>query len=140
MASRGTTSLIKLSDSDQILADPGEDIRGRQVRDADGDDLGTVDDLLIDDGEGRVRFLRVAHGGILGFGATASFIPVDAVTRITDDTVYVGESRDRVAGAPGYDPELTEGSEYFEQLYGYYGYMPYWGGAYLHPGFPYRST
>ena len=138
MASRGTTSLIKLSDSDRILADPAEDIRGRRVRDSDGDDLGKVDDLLIDEDEGKVRILRVEHGGILGLGATASFIPVDAVTDVTDDTVYVGASRDRVAGAPPYDPELLDGAEYFNQLYGYYGYMPYWGAGYMYPGFPYR--
>lgn len=134
MASRSTTSLVKLSDSDQILADPNEDIRGRKVEDRDGEDLGKVDDLLIDTEEGKVRFLRVEHGGILGIGATASFIPIDAITRVAEDTVYVGETRERVAGAPPYDPDLIDGSQYYDSLYGYYGYPPYWGSGYRYPG------
>lgn len=136
MASQSISSLIKLSDSDQILADPGDDIRGRTVRDPDGEDLGKVDDLLIDAEEHRVRLLRVEHGGLLGIGATAFFIPVDAVTQITDDTVCVGEPRDRITAAPGYDPELIDEPDYYQSLYGYYGYPPYWGAGYTYPGFP----
>ncbi|MCA2219030.1 PRC-barrel domain-containing protein [Jidongwangia harbinensis] len=136
MASRSTTSLVKLSDSDQILADPTEDIRGRKVEDRNGEDLGKVDDLLIDAEEGRIRFLRVEHGGILGIGATASFIPIDAITRIAEDTVYVGESRERVGGAPQYDPDLIDGSQYYDSLYGYYGYPPSWGASGIYPGMP----
>lgn len=30
----------------------------------------------------------MTHGGFLGFGETKSFIPVDAVTHITDDQVF----------------------------------------------------
>lgn len=136
MASRKTTSLVKLSDSDQVLADPAEDVRGHRVYDRDGEDLGKVDDLLIDTDEHKVRMLRVEHGGILGIGATAVFIPVDAVTGITDDTVHVGEPRDRVASAPEYDPEVIDEPEYYRSLYGYYGYAPYWGAGYTYPGFP----
>jgi hypothetical protein len=39
-----------------------------------------------------VRFLRVEHGGLFGFGQTKSFIPVDAITRITDDDVFIDHS------------------------------------------------
>ncbi|MEV4703165.1 PRC-barrel domain-containing protein [Actinoplanes sp. NPDC049316] len=138
MAPQSATSLVKLSDSDRVLADPADDIRGRKVSDPGGEELGRVEDLLIDEDEGKVRFLRVEHGGILGFGATPSFVPVDAITDIADETVFVGESRDRVAGAPRYDPDLVQGNEYFDQLYGYYGYMPYWGTGYLYPGLPRR--
>jgi hypothetical protein len=37
--SRSSTSLIKLSDSGRMLADPAEDIRGRHVRDAPGEEI-----------------------------------------------------------------------------------------------------
>ena len=124
MTSRSTTALSKLSESAHILSDPAEDIRGRKVRDPDGEDLGKIDDLLVDSEHGKVRFLWIEHGGILGFGATPSFMPVEAITRITDDTVHVDESRDRVSGAPRYDPKTIDGSELFEKLFGYYGYLP----------------
>ncbi|HWG98936.1 MAG TPA: PRC-barrel domain-containing protein [Pilimelia sp.] len=137
MAEKITATLVKLSDSDKMLADPAADIRGRVVRDRDGEEVGKVDDLLIDPEEGKVRLLRVAHGGVLGFGATPSFIPVEAVVRITDDAVHINESRSRVSEAPGYDPELVEESEFYDSLYGYYGYAPFWGPGYVYPGFPY---
>jgi sporulation protein YlmC with PRC-barrel domain len=124
MASLGTTPLVKLSDSSQILADPAEDLRGRTVRDPAGDDLGKVADLLIDEAQREVRFLQIEHGGILGFGATPSLIPVAAVTSISDDTVRVGASRDQVAAAPRYEPTLVDGRESFNELYRYYGHSP----------------
>src|SRR4051794_17680655 len=58
MATPSTSiELIKLSDSDQVVGDPAEDIRGRTVRDRDGHELGRVADLLIDPEERKVRFL-----------------------------------------------------------------------------------
>lgn len=136
MATPDNASLIMLSDSDRTIADPAEDIRGRRVCDKHDNDLGKVDDLLVDADEGKVRMLRVEHGGLLGFGATPSFVPVDAVTRITDETVYVAQSRDEVADAPRYDPDLTDETEYYGSLYGYYGYPPFWVSGYVYPGYP----
>ena len=132
-----TATLVKLSDSEHMLANAGEDIRGRKVVDRDGEDLGKVADLLIDAEERKVRMLRVEHGGILGIGATASFIPIDAVTGIDDDVVRVGESRDRVTGAPRYDPQLVNTEEAYEDLYRHYGYTPYWTTGYVYPGYPF---
>lgn len=123
-------TLIKLSDSGQTVSNADEDIRGRKVKDKDGEDLGTVDDLLIDDQERKVRFLRVEHGGFLGVGETKSFIPVDAITKITGDDVHINHSRDRVAKAPRYDPKLVDDNTYYRSIYGYYGYAPFWGAGY----------
>src|SRR5687768_3954769 len=77
MKTEKMTTLIRLRDSDHILADPTEDIRGLQVQDRDGQEIGKVEDLLVDSEEHKVRFLRVDHGGLLGIGTTPSFIPVD---------------------------------------------------------------
>ncbi|MEU4428462.1 PRC-barrel domain-containing protein [Actinoplanes sp. NPDC024001] len=125
-ADKNTATLIKLSDSEHMLADPDADIRGRKVVDRDGEDLGKVDDLLIDATERKVRMLRIEHGGILGIGATPSFVPVDAVTAVDDDVVHVGEARERVTGSPRYDPDLVNTGELYEQLYRHYGYTPLW--------------
>ncbi|MEV4536577.1 hypothetical protein AB0J82_22595 [Asanoa sp. NPDC049518] len=76
---------------------------------------------MIDADAREVRFLRVEHGGTLGFGATPSFVPVDAVARITDDEVHLAGAGNEIAGAPVYDPDLVDQRPYFESLYGYYG-------------------
>ena len=57
--------------------------------------------------ERRVRFLDVASGGFLGIGQDMTLIPVDAITAITEDEVRIGQTRENVADAPAYDPELV---------------------------------
>ncbi|GIF06641.1 PRC-barrel domain-containing protein [Actinoplanes siamensis] len=129
--------LIKLSDSDQMVGDPAEDIRGRKVHDRDGHDLGRVDDLLIDPEEHKVRMLHVGHGGILGFGAKSSYIPIEAIRAIDDEVVHVAEPKQIIAEAPVYDPALIDATDYYDQLYRHYGYPPFWSAGYLYPGYPY---
>lgn len=119
--------LIRLRDTGQTVSDPADDLRGRRVQDKDGQDIGTVQDLLVDSADHKIRMLRLEHGGILGFGATSSFVPVQAISRITDDTVHINQASDTVAGAPRYDPELADQSEYYINTFGYYGYMNFGG-------------
>jgi hypothetical protein len=98
------------------------------AKDKDGHDLGTIEGLLIDEAERKVRFMEVASGGFLGLGESKSLIPVEAITRMTPDAVYIGHTREHVAGAPRYDPELVETRlDYFFNLYPYYGYPPSFG-------------
>jgi len=136
-----TAALVRLSDTELTVADPAEDIRDRQVIDRDGEEIGEVDDLLIDEADKRVRFLEVASGGFLGLGKTKFLLPVEAITRISDDTVYVSQTRQHIAGAPHYDPDLIhqEASEggYYEGVYRHYGYPPYWGPGSVYPPYPY---
>jgi sporulation protein YlmC with PRC-barrel domain len=129
-------TLVKLSDTNLTLADRAEDIRGRDVFDTAGEEVGEVDDLFVDEQEQKVRFLQVASGGFLGLGATKFLIPVDAITRITEDAVYISQTRERLAGVPRYDPSLVD-ERYLRDVYGYYGYSPYWGPDYRYPSYPY---
>lgn len=117
--------LLKLSDTDLFIANRSEDIRGRTARYVNGEKIGNIEDLLIDSHDNQVRMLRVEHGGILGFGATPSFVPVEAISRVTDDDVQPRQAGTQVADAPRSDPELTDETEFYGQVYGYYGYPPY---------------
>jgi sporulation protein YlmC with PRC-barrel domain len=129
-------TLNKLGDTELTVATPSEDIRGRNVKDKDDNDVGKVEDLLIDDSDRKVRFMQVQSGGFLGMGETKSFIPIDAITRVTDDNVYINQSREHVTGAPRYAPDLTQ-RDYYGSLYDYYGHAPYWGLGYTYPDYPY---
>lgn len=135
MTTQNNATLSKLSDTGKTVEGVANDIRGRKLKDKDGKDLGKVHDLLIDDSEGKVRFLLIEHGGFLGIGETKSFIPVDAITQITEDEVLINHTRDHVAGAPGYDPTLINDRVYHERIYSHYGNAPYWVAGYAYPGF-----
>ena len=130
-----STTLIKLSDSGQTIATDDIDVRNHSVIDTDGKTLGKVDDLLIDSQHHKVRMLRVEHGGFLGIGATKTFIPIDAITKITADDVYISHSVDHVATAPAYNPKLVDDQSYYGSLYGHYGYTPFWVPGYMYPAY-----
>jgi len=89
-------TLSSLRDTDRTISSSDQDIRGRMVKDKDGRDLGRIEDLLVDDIERKVRFMEVATGGFLGFGESKSFIPIDAITRMTPDEVYISHTREHV--------------------------------------------
>ncbi|GAB2953861.1 PRC-barrel domain-containing protein [Streptomyces sundarbansensis] len=127
--------LAKLSESPHVIASPDEDILGRKVTDRSGTDIGKVGDLIIDENEQKVRFLILEHGGFLGMGEKEAYIPVDAVSEVTDDRVRIDRTRDDVAQAPGYDPELLDQNDYYGSLYNHYGYTPFWGAGYIYPRF-----
>lgn len=135
-------SLSRLHDIDRTVSSSDEDIRGRMVKDKDGRDIGKIEHLLIDDVEQKVRFMEIASGGFLGLGETKSFIPVEAITRITADDVYISPTREHVAGAPRYDPDLIANDvDYFSGLYPYYGYEVggYYGSIPPLVGYPYAE-
>lgn len=140
MATNETTArLVRLSDTNLTLAEQAEDIRALKVLDLAGEEVGTVNDLFVDEQERKVRFLEVSSGGFLGLGATKFLLPVDAISRITPDVVHINQSRERVAGAPRYDPTLVE-ERYASDVYSHYGYPPYWGVDYTYPPYPYYSS
>lgn len=137
MTDNTRVSLVKLVDTDLTVKNPEEDIRGRDVVDSGGEQIGTINALMIDETEGKVRFMVIESGGFLGLGADHSLIPIDAITDIDDDTVRVDQTREKIAGGPTYDPSLTEVSDdYLAGAYGYYGYSPFWGVSYASPAFP----
>ncbi|HEU0115235.1 MAG TPA: PRC-barrel domain-containing protein [Thermomicrobiales bacterium] len=132
-----TDPLIKLGDTDLHVADPNDDVRGRTVVDRAGAVIGHVDALLVDQRANKVRFLRVASGGLLGIGERTFLLPVDAVTRVTPTEVRIDQTRQQLIGAPAYNPDLVYKQDYYAGVAGYYGYPPYWSPGYVYPPYPY---
>ncbi len=121
MASEQAGALYQLSDTDLTIADPDADIRGRAVVDRHGEEVGRVDDLLIDERESKVRFLRVGEGGLLGIGKIHYLVPVDAVVSVDADRVHIDLERGGMGDVPPYDPELAAQPDYYNGVYGWWG-------------------
>ena len=117
--------LVRLSDSGLVLEDLAQDVRGLDVYDEDGDQIGTVDDLYADAQERKVRFLDVGAGGFLGLGEKHFLVPVEAVREVREDRVVVDQKRQRVAESPLFDADVVPQPAYQDELYEYYGYPPY---------------
>jgi sporulation protein YlmC with PRC-barrel domain len=122
---RGTgPDLVRLSDSGLALEDLTQDVRGLDVYDEDGDQIGTVEDLYADTEEGKVRFLDVGAGGFMGLGEKHFLVPVEAVSEVREDRVVVDQKRQRVAQSPLFDADVVPQPAYQDELYEYYGYLP----------------
>lgn len=128
-----------LSQSNLMVEDPAEDIRDRTVYDRNGDEVGTVKDLFIDSDQSKVRFVQLGAGGFLGIGEDTFLIPVDAITSIDERGVHIDQTREHVAGGPAYQPDLVADMGYYGEVYGHYGYAPYWGPGYAYPAYPYYT-
>ncbi|PSL06645.1 sporulation protein YlmC with PRC-barrel domain [Haloactinopolyspora alba] len=139
MTQERSTPLVRLADTHLTLASDLDDIRGRDVVDRNGDEVGEVEDLVIDPGERRVRMLEVGSGGFLGIGEKKQLIPVDAVTGV-NDVVHIETAREHVASGPEYDPDIVQEPEYAASVYDHYGYPPFWSPGYIYPGFPFYGA
>lgn len=97
-------------------------IIGLAVLDDEGRQLGKVEDLTLSD-DGRIGYLVISRGGILGFGSELCAIPWEAANaRIHERALIVGLSKERFESAPTFESwdELGKGG-YEQQVRAYYG-------------------
>ncbi|MGY1634429.1 PRC-barrel domain-containing protein [Geodermatophilus sp. SYSU D01186] len=130
--------LVRLSNSDRKVADPETDVRGRTALDSNGERIGTVEELLVDEEAERVRFLCIGSAGFLGIGRKHLRVPVDAVTTVGRDIVIVTLDRDRLLDVPGYDPQLARDRDHYAGVHGGWSHGPYWSPGFTPPP-PYRT-
>ena len=122
--------LIRLSDSDLILGDRTQDVRGLDIYDTNGEEIGTVEGLYVDEEERKVRLLDVGAGGLLGLGEKNFLIPVEAVREVNEDGVVVDQSREKVVDSPPFDTNVVLQAPYQRDIYDYYGYARSGGRTY----------
>jgi sporulation protein YlmC with PRC-barrel domain len=115
--------LVKMSDSDLRLEEPWQDIRGLEVYDANGEQIGSVEDLYVDRDSSLPRFLEVSAGGFLGIGKKHFLIPIEEVSRDIDaDRVTVNQPRDKVVESPDFDPDDVSNPDVQRAIRAYYGH------------------
>jgi sporulation protein YlmC with PRC-barrel domain len=114
------SDLVKASDSDSALEDRAQDdVRGREVRDHGGEEIGTVEDVYVDREGATPRFLVVVSAAP-GFAGGRFLIPTEAVSGMSADQVMLNQDRNKVADSPSFEREPDR--RYQAALYRYYGY------------------
>jgi len=94
------------------------DVVGATAYGSDGEKIGKVGQLFLDDQTGQPEFVTINTGF---FGSSESFVPV-ADAQLSDGRLTVPYSKDRVKDAPNVEAEsghLDQAEE--ERLYTYYG-------------------
>jgi sporulation protein YlmC with PRC-barrel domain len=112
------------------------DVLGKRVKNRQSEDLGTIEDIVIDSDAGRISYAVLSFGGFLGLGDKLFAIPWEALsleerkgTLAADDVFILNVDKDRLKDAPGFArdsyPNMADRS-FGTGIYNYYGYKPYW--------------
>ena len=105
-------------------------LAGDTVKNPAGEDLGKVDEIMIDIPSGRVAYLVLSFGGFLGIGNKLFAIPWGAVTVDEDQKCFIlSANKEVLKNAPGFDkdnwPDMAD-QTWGTQIHSYYGVQPYW--------------
>ncbi len=116
------------------------DVKGSDVKDASGKDLGDIQNLVIDMNGARVLF-AIVPGDELDKGDQVLAVPWEVVRNQPADqgktTFVVNAPTDRLKGAPTFDennwPNVTD-RQFMQNAFAYYNVTPYWQGGMRHAG------
>lgn len=92
--------------------------RGKTVRDAEGDKIGSLGDVFLDRETDQPAWGGVRTGL---FGHRESYIPLERVTEDEDGDLRVPFDRDVVKDAPRIDPDVALTADEERALYQHYG-------------------
>ncbi|HET9796271.1 MAG TPA: PRC-barrel domain-containing protein [Thermoanaerobaculia bacterium] len=104
-------------------------LSGDPVRNNRGDDLGKIEDLMIDLENGQVAYAVLSFGGVFGIGDKLFAVPWKAMTVDTDRHCFLLDvPKERLKDAPGFDkdnwPDITD-TAWSTQVNSFYGTKPY---------------
>lgn len=96
----------------------------------DGEELGKIEDFLLDLESGRIRYAVLSFGGVLGIGNKLFAVPPEAFSVDgSGQRLVLDVERERLENAPGFDkdnwPDFAD-PLLGREIYGYYGREPYW--------------
>jgi uncharacterized protein (TIGR02271 family) len=100
-----------------ISRDAAQRLMGGTAYTADGDKIGSIGQVYLDNDSGEPAWVTVKTGLL---GSSESFVPLDQA-ELTNDGVRVPYDKDRVKGAPNIDTGRELSAEEEERLYSYYG-------------------
>jgi sporulation protein YlmC with PRC-barrel domain len=103
---------------------------GDPVRNLKGEDLGKVEDIMIDLNNGRVAYVVLSFGGFLGIGNKLFAVPWAAMAVDTERKCFILDvPKERLKNAPGFDkdnwPDASD-LEWRGRVYSYYSIAPDW--------------
>lgn len=103
---------------------------GDGVTNPEGEDLGKIQDLMIDLSHGRISYAVISFGGILGFGDKYFAVPWGALQLSTErKKFFVGLPKEALEESDGFDkddwPDFTN-ADWSRSVYRRYGVDPYW--------------
>jgi sporulation protein YlmC with PRC-barrel domain len=109
---------------------PAGALAGDRVRNSAGEDLGKIEEIMIDVPTGRVAYAVLSFGGFLGMGEKLFALPWDALQLDEDEHQFIlNVDKATLENAPGFDsdnwPDMAD-PNWGSQIHSHYGSKPYW--------------
>lgn len=106
------------------------EVVGVEVQNSQGDDLGTIEEIILDKITGNVRYVVLSFGGFLGMGDKLFALPWNSIAfNESRDAFILNVSKDKLTKAPGFDknnwPNFSD-KKWAKSIFEYYGSEPYW--------------
>jgi sporulation protein YlmC with PRC-barrel domain len=103
---------------------------GDGVKNLAGENLGKLEDVMLDVNDGRISYGVLSFGGFLGVGNKLFAIPWSALDLNTEEKCfYLNINKEQLENAPGFDkdqwPDMAD-PKWGRTIYDYYGVAPYW--------------
>lgn len=103
------------------------DVNGTYVYSPSGENLGSIDHLMIDKESGQIAYAVMTFGGFLGMGADSHPLPWKKLSYDTSLGGFVTDvTQEQLTGAPQRSDNWQDDRDYQQQAYTYYGVAPYW--------------
>ena len=105
-------------------------LKGDRVRNSASEDLGKIEEIMIDVPTGRVAYAVLSFGGFLGMGDKLFAIPWEALTLNERDHEFILDvDKKQLETAPGFDkdhwPDMAD-ETWGTEVHAFYGRRPYW--------------
>lgn len=109
---------------------PAKTVIGSTVVNANYEDLGKIEDLVLDAGAGRIAYAVLSFGGFLGMGDKYFAIPWNGFQfHLAEKRIVLNVDKKLLEKAPGFDknnwPNMAD-STWGTSIYKHYGLAPYW--------------
>jgi sporulation protein YlmC with PRC-barrel domain len=106
---------------------------GNDVYNMDNEDVGEIEEIMLDMRSGRVDYAVLSFGGFLGVGKKLFAVPWNALELDTENKRFtLNVAKERLEQAPGFDrdhwPDMADES-WAKEIHSYYGIRPYSGDA-----------
>src|SRR5690606_10517609 len=106
-----------------------DELTGVDVTNIAGEDLGTLEHVVLDLEHQRIAYAVLTFGGFLGFGETLFAVPWSLLRRADDGKVVLDVSKETLEEAPGFDksdwPDMAS-REWGQAIHGHYEQPTYW--------------
>lgn len=105
-------------------------LSGNKVRNGRNEDLGKVEDFMLDLNEGKIAYAVLSFGGFIGIGEKLFAVPWTALRLDQEKRDFVLDvEKEALKSAPGFDkdkwPDFADAT-FGRQIHEHYKTRPYW--------------